>query len=332
MKHKNTIRYTMIGVVFGLCFPIFGTIIGTYDAGIPLTFENFGLVQAESYLLWIINTAPVFLGIFAGFAGFRQDKLAQQYLILKTEISARRQAVGEIESLKNNFDQEIIERTLKLETATEVSHYLSTILEQGQLVREAVDQIQESFGAYHTQIYLFDDENENLKIVGGTGDVGKLLLEHGHSIPKGHGLVGRAGDTNLPILVADVSQDDGWLPNPLLPNTKAEAAIPIAVEDQMLGVLDVQEDEIDGLIEEDVDLLQTIANQIATALQNAQLYHHAEEKVSRETRLADINRKILSTTDVEGAMQIAAREIGRALGCATRVSLNVNISNNGQKQ
>ena len=57
-------------------------------------------------------------------------------------------------------------------------------------------------------------------------------------------------------------------------------------------------------------------------LQNAQIYQSTEEKVVRETKFADINQKILNTTDVNSALQVAAREIGRALGAPTRITLN----------
>ena len=230
------------------------------------------------------------------------------------------------------LEQRIADRTRALETSTEVSRQLSTILDQEQLVREVVEQLRSAFGYYHVQIYLFDNRKQNLVMAGGTGDAGQTMLEQGHSVPKGRGLVGRAGDTNLPIVVPDVSLEEGWLPNPLLPETKAEAAIPIAAGENVLGVLDVQEKEANGLTEVDVDLLQSISNQVGSSLQNARAYQRTQQQVARETLMANINQQIQSTTDVEDALKVTVRELGRALGANTSVSLQKVYSNNGQEE
>ena len=151
-------------------------------------------------------------------------------------------------------------------------------------------------------------------MAGGTGDVGRLMLASGHKIPKNRGLVGRAASTNIAVLVPDISVEPQWLPNPLLSETKSEAAIPITLGDQVLGVLDVQHNVKDGLKQEDVDLLQSIANQVAVAVQNARSYTDVQQLGEREALKTSINQKILSATTVEGALQVTARELGRTLG------------------
>lgn len=121
------------------------------------------------------------------------------------------------------------------------------------------------------------------------------------------------------MLVPDTGQDEAWLPNPLLPDTKAEAAVPIITGDQILGVLDVQQNVTGGLTQADVDLLEAIASQVAVGLRNASLYEAAQQQASRETMLNEINQKILKTTDVDEAMQVAIREIGRALNASQTI-------------
>lgn len=177
--------------------------------------------------------------------------------------------------LKETYDQleqRVTNRTKALATSTEVSRRLSTILDRKQLVTEVVEQVRNSFGYYHTQIYFYDDTREYLVMAGGTGEAGKTMLERSHKLANGRGLVGRAAESNEPILVADTTQNTEWLPNPLLPETKSEVAIPISISTQVLGVLDVQHNIVDGLKREDIDALYSIANQIAVAVQNAQSY------------------------------------------------------------
>jgi GAF domain-containing protein len=133
------------------------------------------------------------------------------------------------------------------------------------------------------------------------------------------------------VLVQDVTEDPGWLPNPLLPETVAEVAVPILAGDEVLGVLDVQHNVQFILKQEDADLLQSIANQVAVALQNAEAYRRAQRQAQREVLINEIGQKIQSTTTVDMALKTAVREIGQALSAKQTVVKLKNGDGNGQR-
>jgi HAMP domain-containing protein len=229
---------------------------------------------------------------------------------------------AQLRDLIGSLEKRVEERTRALTTSTEVSRRLSTILDEKQLVKAVVEQVQDAFDFYHVHIYLRDEASGNLIMAGGTGDAGAAMLARGHKILKGKGLVGRAAETNSAVLVQDTSQDPNWLPNPLLPDTKSEVAVPISIGADVLGVLDVQENIVSGLNQEDVDLLQSIANQVAIGVRNARSYEESRSQAELETLINTIGQKIQRAGTVEDVLQTAIREMGMALG-ASRVSASL---------
>lgn len=176
------------------------------------------------------------------------------------------QMAEQLSAMVNNLQEQVSERSRALQTTAEIGRRLATLSEVSELADTVVREVQRAFAYYHVQIYLWDERKEALQLVGGTGEAGVELLQRGHKLPRGQGLVGRAASTNQYVLVADTSADPGWLPNPLLPGTQAELAMPISLGEEVLGVLDVQQNTTQAFSEPDIELLQTLANQIAIAL------------------------------------------------------------------
>jgi len=202
---------------------------------------------------------------------------AVQISVEKTRREDLLNANKELQALQGGLEQRVAERTKALETSAEVSRRLASILDPRQLASAVVNEVQTAYNYYYAQIYLFDDAGENLVLTSGTGEAGAEMMKRGHLLPKGRGLVGRAAESKKPILVSDTSQDPNWLPNELLPDTKAEAVVPILIGDKVLGVLDVQDDITNDIFPEDITLLESLASQVAISLQNARQYAESQQ-------------------------------------------------------
>ncbi|HNB51712.1 MAG TPA: cache domain-containing protein [Anaerolineales bacterium] len=251
-------------------------------------------------------------------------RISQQIASGDLALQAPVQGPQEISSLAESFNtmtaqlretlQGFTRRTRALETSQEVSRRLAEIFDERQLVTAVVTEVQTAFNYYHAHIYLFDETQQNLRMVGGTGEAGRQMLLAGHRIPRGRGLVGRAAETRQVVLISDVSQASEWLPNPLLPETRSEVAVPIHLGETVYGVLDVQQNYTNGLTEEDAQLLEGIANQVAIALQNARSYTQARQEAEQEALINAISQKIQQANSIETILQVASRELALGLG------------------
>lgn len=177
----------------------------------------------------------------------------------------------------------------QLRTAAEVSKQLSSILELDPLLSEVVTLLKERFELYHVHVYLLDSTNSILRMVAGSGSVGERLRDRRHTIALDteHSLVARAARDGYTILVDDVSLEPDFLPNPLLPNTRCELAVPLILGRHVLGVLDVQDDRSHRFDQLDLATFSSISGHIATAIQNAYLFEEQKEAENALRRYAE---------------------------------------------
>lgn len=193
----------------------------------------------------------------------------------------------QLRELIGSLEERIAARTRRLEIAATLGERVSALLNFEELLRVVVNQVKDNFHYYHAHIYILDDKDERLVMTEGTGSAGAEMKAKGHSIPLNAptSLVARAARTAQIIRVDNVREVVDWLPNPLLPDTYSEMAVPIILEGQVAGVLDVQQDKIAGLDEGDANLLRSLANQVAVAIRNARQFAEVETALA-EARAA----------------------------------------------
>lgn len=224
-----------------------------------------------------------------------------------------RQATEELQTLNQNLENIVHERTQSLEKAIDIGRQLTSILDSDQLVHEVVEIIKQSFGYYYVQIYLADISTEKLNLVGGTGEAGKILLNRQHQLNFDQGLVGKVARQRELVFIPNVEDDDNWLANPLLPETKTEMTLPIMLGDELLGILDVQNNEVDGLAQSDIPVLESITNQIAIALRNARIIAQIRQKAEHEAIINGVSQQLLHAEDIESVFEVMAKELNSVL-------------------
>lgn len=223
-------------------------------------------------------------------------------------------------------------QTRNLQTVADVNAQISTILEMGRLLQDVVDLTKERFGLYHAHIYMVNDAGDTLVLTAGAGHVGRQMVAEYRTIALDNpqSIVARAANERQRqgIIVNDVTASPTFLPHPLLPDTKSELAVPLVARGQLLGVLDVQSNQVNYFTAEVLGVMRLMAGQIATALSNARLFEIADRIGRHERALSQIDAKIQSAVDIDDLLQTVTRELGKALRVPhTAVELQIMTGN-----
>lgn len=197
------------------------------------------------------------------------------------DISERKRAEFAHNQLLADFEH----RNLLLQTAAEVSKSVVAILSPDELLQQTVNLIRERFGYYYVGIFLIDGAGDFAVLQAGTGKEGERMLAAGHKLAVGGGsMIGWSVAHAQARIALDVGEEAVWFDNPYLPDTRSEMALPLVVHSQAIGALTVQSEEEAAFADEDIAVLQTMADQLAIAIQNARLYDTAQSEIAERQR------------------------------------------------
>ncbi len=207
------------------------------------------------------------------------------------------QMMGQLEEAHSSLEKQVQERTLSLEqrsrqlqAAAQVAREAASLQDLGSMLSRTVNLISEQFGFYHAGIFLIDDAREFAVLRAASSEGGQKMLARGHRLLVGQqGIVGAAAFLNIPRIVLDVGVNTEFLINPDLPETRSEVAIPLTVQGQVIGVLDIQSTEVSKFSPADIEVLQILADQVALAIQNARLFSESQEAIQRLESLSGEN-------------------------------------------
>ncbi|MDP1545375.1 MAG: GAF domain-containing protein [Anaerolineales bacterium] len=303
-KGNSTFRYAVFGALFGLTFPIIGTIIKALYSQLPLNAASLLHIQKTDPVLWIVDTAPLFLGILASLVGNRQDVLEQanDKLILREK---------ELEDTRTTLEERVQERTRELQEASkqiekrvarlkvisDVSHEISSNvgLNFTELLTRITQSISEKTGFYHVGLFLLDENREFAVLAAANSSGGRQMLARRHQLKVGGtGIVGYVSQSGRPRIALDTGTDAVFFNNPDLPKTRSEISLPLAFEESVIGVLDVQSIQPSAFNEEDANALGSLANLLAIAIRSLQTMESGNGRFSPTragSRAASFKRK-----------------------------------------
>lgn len=202
----------------------------------------------------------------------RRAYLAQQSALARTEAALADQA----------------RLSGELRAVSDVSLATAATLDADRLLAAAADLTKENFSLYHAHIYLLDEDRTSLVLRAGAGKIGRQMVSEGRSIPiTARSIVARAARERDVVLVDDTRRSTDFLPHPLLPDTRSEMAVPLIIGDRLLGVLDVQSDQVGHFQPDDRQVYKILAAQLAVATQNA--FYFAEQ-LNMAEKLREVDR------------------------------------------
>ncbi len=168
-----------------------------------------------------------------------------------------------------------------------INQGLVTSLEPSELLRDTVELLQKNFGYHYVQIYVADPDSEDFIMRAGSGRIGAQLKARGHRIKAGEGIVGYTAETGAPFFTNNVDDIVSFTRNPLLPTTKSELTVPVKIGGKILGLLDIHQAPPKYLTQRDMQLVTAVADQLAVALQKADLYESLQEALRQEKAVRD---------------------------------------------
>ncbi len=205
-----------------------------------------------------------------------RDRLAEMSMINK-----------ELQGVKDGLEDRVEERTKQLEGQTlrlrlvaEIARDAASARDITELLERGAQLIHDRFNYYQTGIFLLDSNREFAVLTASPTEAGRRMIANGHKLRIGEvGIVGRVAASGESRITMDTGLDAIHFNNPLLPNTRSEMALPLKVENRTIGILDIQSDQPQAFNDEDIAIMQVLADQLAIAIERTRLLQQVQDNL-----------------------------------------------------
>jgi HAMP domain-containing protein len=225
------------------------------------------------------------------------------------------QMAEELSNVYRSLEDRVEERTRQIRTASEVARAVISSPSLDDLLRRAVELMQQQFKFDYVSIFLIEEEGDFAQLREASGEIGGALKAQGYIVPVGSpSIIGWVTNNNQPRLVSDLQPDTAALRRDLMPDTRSELAVPLQTSGRVLGAIDVQSTARDAFRQQDIEVLQTLADQLSAAILNARLAQLSATVADRARLVSEVTRELSGPMEVDEVLERAARALQRGLG------------------
>jgi GAF domain-containing protein len=254
-------------------------------AELPIVLETSDSTYYQSIIL-----SMVLMAFYVYFGTRSYGKAFQQVAEAETSL---RDSNKELEEIRTYLEQEVAEntrqlerRSRQLEAAAKVAGASISTQNLDEMLENVVNEVSRQFDFFHVGIFMLDEQKEWAALRAASSEGGKQMIARNHRLAVGRqGIVGFVTSLGQGRISQDTGGDRVHEPAEELPETRSEMALPLISRGEIIGALDIQDTNPDAFTEDDIDVLQTMADQIALAIENIRLFAQTQETLVEVQRL-----------------------------------------------
>lgn len=278
-------------------------ILGIFNLFQPLSPQ----VPATDLVKWLTSTMSVIVLTAALVGAVRKFKrelrtVADQF---NSTVDLIKRDRDDLERKVNEGVRSLTRKTDQLRAASYIARETAEVQNLSVLLQTVANLVSDQFGFYHTGIFLINETGEEAVLQAASSEGGRRMIARGHALTVGtQGIVGYVAAQKKPRIALDVGTDAVFFNNPDLPMTRSELALPLLIRNRVLGILDIQSDKPQAFSLDDIDVLQTVADQVAVAIENARLLDESQATLTQLEALTGVRTREAWSQKLHGRSRV----------------------------